>query len=207
MNDVKNTVGTTANNSITVVKAATNDVIQFQFYKNPIFITFLLYTLFIFGTYAYMSDSVKNSYVFSNKFRDKSGHIYWKYILTYPSDISKSTGSLIYSMVTPPIMWYLVIFTTIFSNVIDISQVPHQAYFYSVMFSYLSLLILFTIHMIIFNFIISPQKTTIELSIGDQSKVTKSYEAFYRTQWILLFTLSPIYVCIIVYSMRKLLGK
>ena len=38
MNDVKNTVGTTAQNSVAVVKAATNDVIQFQIYKNPIFI-------------------------------------------------------------------------------------------------------------------------------------------------------------------------
>ena len=207
MEDVRNVASSTAQTSVQVVKAATSDVVQLNFYKNPIFIAVVIYSIIIFGTYFNMSDRIKNSYVYSDKFRDKQGHVYWKYILTYPHDISRSTGSLISAIVTPPIIWYLVIFTSIFSNFINVNQVAHQAYFYSIMISYLILLILFTIHMIIFNFIISPENTTIELSLGDQTKVKKTYEAFYRTQWILLFSLSPIYVCIVVYIMRKLGGQ
>ena len=79
-----------------------------------------------------------------------------------------------------------------------------KAYFYMIMFSLLLLLILFTIHILIFNFIISPKDQDIELRLGDQTKQNKSYESFYRTQWVLLFTLSPIYVCIMLYIIRKL---
>jgi hypothetical protein len=204
MDNVTNAVTDTASTSVEVVKGATSDVIQFKFYKNPIFIVLSLYVILIFGTYFNMNDDTKNSYVFADKFRDEVGHIYWMDILTYPYNPAKSTSSLIYSFVTSPILWYLLLFTGIFQDFIDIKQVPHQAYFYPIMFSYLILLILFTIHMVIFNFIIDPKNTDVELRLGDQNKVDKSYNAFYRTPWILLFTLSPIYVCIVVYIIRKL---
>jgi len=204
MEGVTNTVSSTANNSAQVVKGATSDIVQFQFYKNPVFIVVFIYFVFIFGTYLYMPSAVKNSYVFSDKFRDKSGSIYWKDMLTYPYDTSKSTGSFIFGLLTPPIIWYLISFSILCSSLININQVSHQAYFYSVMMSYLMLLILFTIHMIIFNFIIRPSRATIEITLGDPKKVKKTYESFYRTQWVLLFTLSPLYVCMIVYIMRKL---
>ena len=58
--------------------------------------------------------------------------------------------------------------------------------------------------MIIFNFIVKPKDVDLEIVLGDQTKVDKSYESFYRPQWVLLFTLSPIYVCIVVYIMKKL---
>jgi hypothetical protein len=203
MDHVTNTVSSTTQNTTAVAKGAVSDVLQFKFYKNPVFIGFTLYCIVIFGTYMNMSESTKNSYVFADKFRDKDGHVSWKYLVTYPHDPSKSTSSLVYSMLTPPIMWYLFFFTVFFSNFIDITQVNYQAYFYSTMFSYILLFILFSLHLVIFNYVIKPKNTEIEVAIGDKTKVTKSYEAFYRSQWVLLFTLSPIYVCILVYIMRK----
>jgi len=202
---VTNTVTSTASTSVDVAKKAGSDVIQLQFYKNPVFIVFVIYCITIFGTYFNMSSSTKNSYVFSNKFRDKDGKIYWKYILSYPYDMSASTSSMIYSMFTPPIVWYLFFFTVFFSSFIDIRQTYYQAYFYSIMISYFIMLVLFSIHLIIFNFILHPRNTKVELAIGDTTKpAEKTYSAFYRTQWLLLAFLSPIYVCIVVYIMRKL---
>ena len=204
MEDVSSAVSETTTNSVDVVKGLSNDIIEFKFYKNLIFLSCLSYSIFIFGTYLYMSDTIKNSYVFSDKFRTDTGDIHWLDILTYPYDPFKSTSSIIYSVLSSPIILYLIIFTFVSPEIINPLQSSHQAYFYMIMFSLLLLLILFTIHILIFNFIISPKDQDIELRLGDQTKQNKSYESFYRTQWVLLFTLSPIYVCIMLYIIRKL---
>jgi len=201
---VSTTVGSTAGKSFDVVKKTGTDIIQLKFYKNPVFIAFSIYTIFIVSSYSSMSEDTKNRYVFANKFRQKNGDIFWKYLLTYPYDPSKSVSSMVYSIITPPIMWYLFFFTIFFSYIIDIYQVNYKAYFYSIMTSYMFLLIIFTIHMIIFNFIVKPKDVDLEIVLGDQTKVDKSYESFYRAQWVLLFMLSPIYVCIVVYIMKKI---
>jgi len=201
---VSTTVGSTAGKSFDVAKKTGTDIIQLKFYKNPVFIAFSIYTIFILSSYASMSEDTKNRYVFANKFRQKNGDIFWKYLLTYPYNPSKSVSSMVYSIITPPIMWYLFFFTIFFSYIIDIYQVNYKAYFYSIMTSYMFLLIIFTIHMIIFNFIVKPKDVDLEIVLGDQTKVDKSYESFYRAQWVLLFMLSPIYVCIVVYIMKKI---
>lgn len=204
INTVTTTVSSTAQTSVSVAKKASSDVIQLQFYKNPVFITFTIYCLFIFGYYSNMSESTKNNYVFTDKFRH-NGQIYWKYIVTYPYDPSKSTTSLVISLLTPPIILYLVFFSTLVPYFVNIKLVNYQSYFYALMFSYLILLILFTLHVIIFKYIINPSSVDVELTLGDKTKqVEKTYESFYRTQWTLLIFLSPIYVCILTYIMRKL---
>ena len=200
---VTSTVTSSAQTSANVVKKASSDVIQLQFYKNPVFIAFTIYTISLFSYYASMSEDVKNRYVFSNKFRE-NGSIYWKYIVTYPYDSSKSTSSFIYSIITPPIILYLFFYTTFVSSFVDTTLPNYQAYFYSLMFSFFILAALFTVHVIIFKFILKPENRDVELVLGDQSKSEKSYESFYRTQWVLLTFLSPIYVCIATYIIRKL---
>ena len=194
-------------NTVAVAQGVTDDVIQLNFYKNPVFISFSIYILIIFGLYFNMSNNVKNNYIFSDKFRTSTNNIFWKYILYYPYDPNSSTGSLIKVILTPPIMWYLVIYTLFFTSIVDPSQASRQAYFYAIMASYLVLLILFTIHVGIFNNIVSPENVDIELELGDQNNVKKTYESFYRTQWVLLLFLSPIYVFILMYIFRKLGGK
>ena len=104
-------------------------------------------------------------------------------------------------------MWYLVIYTLFFTSIVDPSQESRQAYFYAIMVSYLVLLILFSLHVGIFNVIAGPEDVNIELELGDQNNIKKTYESFYRTQWILLLFLSPIYVFILMYVFRKLGGK
>ena len=49
MEGVANTVTETASDGVNVAKGVTDDVIQLQFYKNPIFIVFVLYIVIIFG--------------------------------------------------------------------------------------------------------------------------------------------------------------
>ena len=68
MEDVTNTVSETASSGVNVVKGATDDIIQLQFYKNPVFIVFVLYIVIIFGSYFAMNNAMKNRFVFSNKF-------------------------------------------------------------------------------------------------------------------------------------------
>ena len=57
MNNVTDTVTNTASNSVEVVKGATNDIIQLSFYKNFIFMVFIIYVVIIFGTYFSMNDT------------------------------------------------------------------------------------------------------------------------------------------------------
>ena len=205
MEDVTNTVSNTAANTASVAKGITDDVIQLKFYKNPVFISFSIYILIIFGFYFNMNNNVKNSYIFSDKFRSETNDISWKNILYYPYDPSSSTSSLIKVILTPPIMWYLVIFTLFFTSIVDPSQASRQAYFYAIMSSYLVLLILFALHIGIFNFIVKPITVDVELNL--EGNGIKTYESFYRTQWVLLTFLSPIYVFCLMYAFRKLGGK
>ena len=72
MEDVTNAVSNTAANTASVAKGITDDVIQLKFYKNPVFISFSIYILIIFGFYFNMNNNVKNSYIFSDKFRSET---------------------------------------------------------------------------------------------------------------------------------------
>jgi len=198
MEDVTNTVSETASSGVNVVKGATDDIIQLQFYKNPVFIVFVLYIVIIFGSYYAMNNTMKNRYVFSNKFRDDANDIHWFDIISYPHSFGMK-GAL-----GSPIILYILLGTLLTVNMIDPLQKRNQAYFYSVMFSFLFILVMFVIHVIVFHFIIDPKKVKIDLTLGDQDKVEKTYESFYRTQWLLLVVFSPIIISCIVYAIRKL---
>ena len=154
-----------------------------------------------------MDSSIKNSYVYSDKFRDSSGDIHWLDIISYPYDSNKSFTNKLKIIFSSPIIIYVLLGTLLIINIIDPLQSRNKAYFYTIMFSLLIILILFVIHMIIFNFIVDPTNVNIELRLGDKGKVKKTYEAFYRTQWLLLLVFSPIYMACIVYAVRKLDSK
>lgn len=200
MDEVKDT----AQGSIDVAEGVKDDIIQLDFYKNPIFITFSIYIIVILGIYFNMSNTTKNKLVFSDKFRDSNDDIHWADIIYYPYDFSKSLSNKIKIVISSPILLYLMLGIYLTVTAIDPLQKRHQAYFYSIMFSYLFIVILFAIHIIIFNFIISPEKTNIELRLGDSEKVQKTYASFYKTQWILLIVFVPIILSLVIYIIRKL---
>ena len=198
MEQVTNQVSETAQNTVNVAKGAKNDIIQLQFYKNPVFIVFAIYIITIFGIYFNMTNVTKNNYVFSNKFRDSANDIHWLDMLFYPYGLG------LMGILSSPIMLYLLLGIFLTVNIIDPLQTSNQAYFYSVMFSFLVILVLFVIHMLIFHYIINPENVEIEVTLGDQDKIKKTYEDFYRTQWLLLIVFSPIIITTIVYAIRKL---
>tara|TARA_B100000424_G_C22874770_1_gene465767 strand:+ start:307 stop:921 length:615 start_codon:yes stop_codon:yes gene_type:complete len=199
MDEVKDT----AQGTMDVAGGVKDDIIQLNFYKNPIFIIFMLYVVFIFGIYFNMSNIIKNNYVFNGLFRDDAGDIHWIDLISYPYDFSESLSNKVKILVTSPIMLYLLIGLYLIINIIDPLQKRNQAYFYSIMFSYLLILVLFTIHIIIFNFVIDPKDTQVELRLGDPDS-KKTYSLFYRTQWLLLIVFSPIIITTLVYAIRKL---
>jgi amino acid transporter len=198
MEQVTNQVSETAQNTVNVATGAKNDIIQLQFYKNPVFIVSAIYMITVFGIYFNMNEGTKNTYIFSNKFRDSAGDIHWLDIITYP--YSLGLKSIFYS----PIMLYLFLGIYLIVNIIDPLQTSNQSYFYSVMFSFLVILVLFVIHMIIFHYIINPENVKVELTLGDPDKIKKTYEDFYRTQWLLLIVFSPIIITTVVYAIRKM---
>ena len=198
MEQVTNQVSETAQNTVNVAKGAKNDIIQLQFYKNPVFIVFAIYIITIFGIYFNMTNVTKNNYVFSNKFRDSANDIHWLDMLFYPYGLG------LMGILSSPIMLYLLLGIFLTVNIIDPLQTSNQAYFYSVMFSFLVILVLFVIHMLIFHYIINPENVEIEVTLGDQDKIKKTYEDFYRTQWLLLIVFSPIIITTVVYAIRKM---
>ena len=198
MEQVTNQVSETAQNTVNVATGAKDDIIQLQFYKNPVFIVFAIYMITVFGIYFNMNEGTKNTFVFSNKFRDSTNDIHWLDIITYP--YSLGLKSIFYS----PIMLYLLLGIYLIVNIIDPLQTSNQSYFYSVMFSFLVILVLFVIHMVIFHYIINPENVKIKLTLGDPDKIKKTYEDFYRTQWLLLIVFSPIIITTVVYAIRKM---
>lgn len=184
------------------VKSAGDDIIQLQFYKNPIFITFAIYIGLLISMYVSVGSNRKKA-IFSDKFMDDTGDIHWLHILSYPYDFGKSMANKAKIVLTSPITLYLLIGVYLTKSIVNPLQKSYQAYFYSVMFSYLCIAVLFSIHMFIFNFIIKPQNTKVELRIGDPDK-PKTYSSFYYTQWLLVITLSPLIIGLVVYIIRKL---
>jgi hypothetical protein len=182
-----------------------NKIIQYSFYKNPIFILFSVYTLFIFFSYAYMNDKIKNSYVFSNKFRDSNNNIYFSEILTYPYNL-ETVPSIIKVLFGSPIILYVVFFSLLFNQFVDINNDKNLPYYYSIMFSYLYLLILFIIHLIVIKYIVGPKDINItsDLKRIDGKDNEKTYESLYRTQWVILIFLSPIFVTVLIFLERLL---
>ena len=149
-----------------------------------------------------MSNTTKNSYLFNDKFRDDLGSIHWLHILTYPYEFQYSVNYMVLFILRTPIIWYSLIYTLLAPNIIN--QKSQQAYFYMLMFSYFIIFMIFFIHYIIFNFISTPEDTTVEIKISNEH-INRSYDGFYRTQWILLFWLSPIYVCLLLYIIRNIM--
>jgi hypothetical protein len=174
------------------------------FYKNPVFLTLISYIIFIFLIYLNMSETTKKSYIFNDKFRDDLGTIHWLHILTYPYEFQYSVNYMILFVLRTPIIWYSLIYTLLAPAIINTRQKSQQAYFYMLMFSYLVIFMIFFIHYIIFNFISKPKDTTIEIKISNEP-INLSYDGFYRTQWILILWLSPIYVCLLLYIIRNIM--
>ena len=74
------------------------------------------------------------------------------------------------------------------------------------MFSYLYLLILFIIHLIVIKYIVGPKDINItsDLKRIDGKDNEKTYESLYRTQWVILIFLSPIFVTVLIFLERLL---
>ena len=72
--------------------------------------------------------------------------IHWLDMISYPRDFRKSTTNKIKSILSSPIMLYLMIGIYLTITIIDPLQKRGQAYFYSTMFNYLLVGILFGIH-------------------------------------------------------------
>jgi hypothetical protein len=175
---------------------------SFKFYKNPVFILVSVYTLVISILYYSLPDYTKNSYVFNNIFRDETG-IYWKYIITYPYDYEKHKGLGKLNILKSPIILYLIFSILLLLPLIEPdTRKSNQAFFYSIMFSYFILGILFIIHWFILSYISNPEDVDIEIPLGDIDEIKKTYSTFYRTQWVLLGWLAPIYTAGLVYVYR-----
>ena len=184
--------------------STSSPIIQVTFYKNPVVILLSIYILVIILTYMNMSESVKNTYVFGDKFRNQNGDIYWRDLYLYPYDYRKSTLSFIYGFFKSPFTWYLIGFHLLAPGFMNFNTITNTTYIRTILFSYFLLLLILAIHIILYGYIMDPELRDVESKLGDTQKIKriKSYRNFYRVPWILLLFLSPIYVCIFVYLMK-----
>ena len=184
--------------------STSSPIIQVTFYKNPVVILLSIYILVIILTYMNMSESVKNTYVFGDKFRNQNGDIYWRDLYLYPYDYRKSTLSFIYGFFKSPFTWYLIGFHLLAPGFMNFNTITNTTYIRTILFSYFLLLLILAIHIILYGYIMDPELRDVESKLGDTQKIKriKSYRNFYRVPWIFLLFLSPIYVCIFVYLMK-----
>ena len=101
------------------------EIVQFTFYKNPVFVTWLLYAVFIMISYLYMNDATKNSYVFANTYRDETNDIHWLDIATL--DQSITTVPKLLELVFSPFVLYSLVAFILINTVIK----PHEGKYLS----------------------------------------------------------------------------
>lgn len=202
MNIVSDNIKSGTSTMVSTVKNVSGDisnVTDIKFYKNPVLYLFSGYILFLVVSYMIMSKSVINNYVYSNKFRDENGNIKWLDILIYPHGIN-SVSDIIKTIFTGPIILYVFIFTIIYPSLIQIKP-GVSTYFYLAMVNYFILTMIFMVHVFIINKIISIE--SIKISSDMDTDKVRTYGSIYRTQWVLLLFLSPIYAFIILYINKK----
>jgi len=173
------------------------EIVQFTFYKNPVFVTWLLYTVFIMISYLYMNDATKNSYVFANTFRDETNDIHWLDIATLDQNIT-SIPKLLELVFSPFVLYSLVAFILI-NTVIKPHEGKYQPYFYTIMLSCGILMILFPIHYFVYK-LFKGEKNKGDLN--DAIEETRTYDKKFRTQWVILVFLTPIILSILLYLIR-----
>tara|TARA_B110001469_G_C9490850_1_gene245635 strand:- start:143 stop:730 length:588 start_codon:yes stop_codon:yes gene_type:complete len=184
-----------------IVKGVSSDITNIKFYKSPVFYTCIIYISILSLMYINMENSTKNNYIFSNKFRDDQGNVSWIDIFIYPYGVS-TVPNIIKSLFTGPILLYLLLFTTFFTSAMNINSGNVQPFFYAVMISYFVLFVIFMIHVFMVNYVIGSKNVNIPSNMKKDKNVT--YGSLYRTQWILLLFISPLYAFTILYITRKL---
>ena len=197
------------------MESITQEVVNLSFYKNPIFIIYIIYVSTIMISYLYMDDGTKNSYIFDDTYRDELGDIHWTDILTLDRDIHTVPDML--ELFLSPFVLYTVVSSTLILTVVKAHEGSYQPYFYLFMMNIGILLLLFIIHYVSYkvfkgesvkrepseweNTDISPPpgQTADKLKI---KKDKRSYASTFRTQWILLVFLTPVISPIILYLIR-----
>ena len=166
------------------------EVVKFSFYKNPMFILYVIYVSSIMISYLYMDESTKNSYVFGDTYRDDAGDIRWLDIFTLDKDINTIPSLL--GLITSPFILYIIIGMMLIPTVVKPHEGKYQPYFYLLMTNIILLLILFMIHYML-NKVFGD---------SDDEDKKKGYAATFRTQWVLLVFLTPVILPIALYAIR-----
>ena len=190
-------IESTAKGSLNAVADVGSDITTLKFYKSPTFYSFTVYLIVLIVLYVTTDPLTLKDHIFGETFM-KGESIEISKLFTYPFGVS-SVPNIIKTLVSNPIILYLLFFSLLFSNFIDINKEGYIPYFYSGMFNYIFILLLYLIHVIVINYIIKPETMDIRPKPKDMS-----YASLYKTQWLVLLILSPIYMCVLLSSMRKL---
>ena len=129
-----------------------------------------------------MSESVKNTYVFGDKFRNQNGDIYWRDLYLYPYDYRKSTVSFIYGFFKSPFTWYLIGFHLLAPGFMNFNTITNTTYIHTILFSYFLFLLILAIHIILYGYIMDPALRDVESKLGNTQKIKriKSYRNIIR---------------------------
>ena len=193
-----NIIESTTKGSLNTVPNVDSNISTFKFYKSPVFYSFTIYVISLIIYYLTSDPITIKEYIFGDTYMQESS-IQVSKLFTYPYGLS-SVPNIIKTLVSNPIILYLLLFSLLlFSNIVDINKEGYKPYFYSGMFNYIFIIILYLVHVFVINYIIKPKNMDFRPKPKDVS-----YASLYKTQWLVLLILSPIYMCVLLYSMRKL---
>ena len=199
MNNVTQPIQAGVSGVVNTVKSVGDDVVSVKFYKSPALYVFLTYVIILTVYYNSLSKVYKEKGLFGSKFMNNDSlNVYA--LLTYPYGF-KTVPNIIKTILGTPISLYLIFFTVLFPSLMKVEKTGSSPFYYSVMVSYAIMLLLFLLHVAVVRLLIKPKNIEVSDEFG---KKQDTYNKLYRTQWLLLFFLSPIYSFIIVYLARKL---
>ena len=172
------------------MSSLSNIIPESKIYSDPVLYFVITYTVLI-GCLYYFYKGSKTFIFGQNKKLDLIDLVSYPYGINTPQSIIKSFFS-------NPIQIFGLLFTLLLPNLIDVNESKYKPYFYGLMCGFITLLILFLIHVAIVRLVIDPKTIVISDSFKVEKKTGESYNNIYRGHWIVLVALLPIYSTLIV---------
>ena len=172
------------------MSSLSNIIPESKIYSDPVLYIVITYTVLI-GCLYYFYKGSKTFIFGQNKKLDLIDLVSYPYGINTPQSIIKSFFS-------NPIQIFGLLFTLLLPNLIDVNESKYKPYFYGLMCGFITLLILFLIHVAIVRLVIDPKTIVISDSFKVEKKTGESYNNIYRGHWIFLVALLPIYSTLIV---------
>lgn len=174
------------------------------FYKNTALYAIVFYSIGLYTYFFSYGESIRKKGIIGDKFINQNNQIDIGKIVSFPHGYS-TVPDIFKSIFTTPIGLYILLFSIFYPTFMGNDKGDSLTYFYALGSSYLIMLLLYLSHVFITRKLVG----TDNITIADEFKTSKAkqdkytYSDLYKTQWNILFYVSPVYVFSFIFFVRQ----